>query len=69
MATGVGNGDLPKALRTVPTATLPPEPIRYLGGLVVRHATARKERAEDLSLKPGKVVKLLAGLDPTASKD
>jgi len=67
MATDGGNAGLPKALRTVPTKQLPPEPIRYVGGRLVRAAVARKERAEDLSLKPNPVDRLLASLDPTVS--
>ena len=42
----------------------PPEPIRFLGGLVVRVAVARKERAEDAGRRPGAVVAALAGLAP-----
>jgi hypothetical protein len=64
-----GNAGLPKSLRTVPTAQLPPEPVRYLGGRLVRAAIARKERAEDQSLKPGRVERLLSSLDPTSSDD
>jgi hypothetical protein len=44
---------------------MPPEPVRYLGGRVVRAATDRKERAEDLSLAPGRLTRLLAAMDPT----
>ena len=65
MATGSGDGGLPKALRTVPTAQLPPEPVRYLGGRLVRGAILRKERAQDLNLKPKRLDSLLASLDPT----
>jgi glycine/D-amino acid oxidase-like deaminating enzyme len=65
MATGTGTGDLPKALRTVPTAKLPPEPLRYAGGRLVRSAIARKERADDLNLRPSRVDNFLASLDPT----
>src|SRR5438105_3836933 len=45
---------------------LPPEPIRYLGGKVVRSAVARKERAEDAERAPRRVDLLLAGLAPAA---
>ncbi|HTW11632.1 MAG TPA: FAD-dependent oxidoreductase [Solirubrobacteraceae bacterium] len=62
-----GNAGLPKALRSVPSASLPPEPVRYLGGRLVRAAVARKEAAEDLAQKPGRAVSLLASLDPTQS--
>jgi len=65
MATGIGDGGLPKALRTVPSAQLPPEPLRYIGGHLVYGAVVRKERAEDLNLKPRRLDTLLASLDPT----
>jgi len=45
---------------------LPPEPIRYLGGRVVRSAVARKERAEDAGREPKRLDLLLAGLAPAA---
>jgi glycine/D-amino acid oxidase-like deaminating enzyme len=66
MATGSGDGDLPKALRTVPSVRLPPEPVRYLGGHLVHRAIVRKERAQDLNLKPKRLESFLASLDPTA---
>jgi putative aminophosphonate oxidoreductase len=44
---------------------LPPEPIRYLGGKVVRAAVARTEAAEDAGRRPRQVDLLLAGLAPT----
>jgi glycine/D-amino acid oxidase-like deaminating enzyme len=65
MATGIGDGGLPKALRSVPSAQLPPEPLRYIGGRLVYGAIVRKERAEDLNLKPRRLDTLLASLDPT----
>jgi glycine/D-amino acid oxidase-like deaminating enzyme len=65
MATGTGDGGLPKALRTVPTAQLPPEPVRYLGGHLVYGAIVRKERSADLNLKPKRLDSFLASLDPT----
>jgi glycine/D-amino acid oxidase-like deaminating enzyme len=65
MATGMGDGGLPKALRTVPSAQLPPEPVRYIGGRLVYGAIVRKERAEDLNLKPRRLDTLLTSLDPT----
>jgi glycine/D-amino acid oxidase-like deaminating enzyme len=42
----------------------PPEPIRYPGGMLVRAAVARKEKAEDAGRKPGRVVSAVAGLAP-----
>ena len=47
-------------------AGLPPEPIRYLGGRVVRSAVARKEQAEDAARTPRRIDVLLAGLAPAA---
>lgn len=69
MAVGSPNTDLPKGLRSVPSAQMPPEPIRYIGGRLVRAAVARKERAEDLAARPGRLDVLLASLDPTVSSD
>ncbi len=66
MATGNGDGDLPTALRTVPAAQLPPEPVRYVGGHLVYGAIVRRERAADSGLKPKRLDSLLASLDPTA---
>jgi glycine/D-amino acid oxidase-like deaminating enzyme len=60
-----GTAGLPGGLRSVPTAPLPPEPIRYIGGRLVRAAIARKEHSEDLGLKPRTADRLLAALDPT----
>lgn len=65
LATSGGTAGLPAGLRSVPTAPLPPEPIRYVGGRLVRAAIARKERSEDLGLKPRAADRLLAALDPT----
>ena len=47
-----------------PTA-LPPEPLRYLGGRVVRAAVARTEAAEDAGRRPRRVDLLLASLAPS----
>jgi len=49
-----------------PPAGLPPEPVRYLGGRIVRSAVARKERAEDAMRKPRRLDTLLANLAPAA---
>ena len=56
---------LPAALRTVPRALMPPEPIRYVGGRIVRSAIARKEASEDLAARPRRMDSFLASLDPT----
>lgn len=60
-----GDAGLPEALRTVPRRRLPPEPIRYAGGRLVRAAIARAESSEDLGTKPSLVTSLIAKLDPT----
>lgn len=60
-----GDAGLPAGMRRVPRVRLPPEPIRFLGGRIVRAATDHKERAEDLNLPPGRIVRGLARLDPT----
>jgi glycine/D-amino acid oxidase-like deaminating enzyme len=60
-----GDAGLPAALRTVPTAPMPPEPIRYLGGRLVRGAIARKEQSEDSGRRPRIADRFLAALDPT----
>ena len=44
--------------------SFPPEPFRYVGGLAVRAAVARKERAEDAGLVAGRATRALAGLAP-----
>jgi putative aminophosphonate oxidoreductase len=45
---------------------LPPEPIRYLGGKIVRAAVGRKERAEDAGREPRRLDLFIAGLAPAA---
>jgi putative aminophosphonate oxidoreductase len=47
-----------------PVGRFPPEPVRYVGGLVVRAAVARKERAEDAGRRPDPLTTRLAGLAP-----
>ena len=48
-----------------PPSGLPPEPLRYFGGRVVRGAVARKERAEDAGRPPAMIDRALARLAPT----
>jgi glycine/D-amino acid oxidase-like deaminating enzyme len=43
---------------------LPPEPIRYLGGRLVRSAVARTEAAEDDRRRPRRIDLMLASLAP-----
>lgn len=47
-----------------PLGSFPPEPFRFIGGLVVRAAVARKERAEDEGRRPDAMTVRLAGLAP-----
>ena len=44
---------------------LPPDPIRYLGGLLVRRAVMAKDRAEDEGRVPSALVRRLAGFAPS----
>ncbi|HEY6397320.1 MAG TPA: FAD-binding oxidoreductase, partial [Solirubrobacteraceae bacterium] len=60
---------IPEALKSTPSGRLPPEPFRYLGGLAVRAATARKEANEDLGRRTGPVTAMIARLDPTSFVD
>ena len=68
-ALGRDVSQVPEALRRVPAPGLPPEPLRRLGGAVVRAAVARKESAEDAERRPGWPTRALAGLDPTSFVD
>jgi glycine/D-amino acid oxidase-like deaminating enzyme len=47
-----------------PPRGLPAEPIRYVGGRVVRSAVARKERAEEAGRRPARIDRALARLAP-----
>lgn len=47
-----------------PLGTLPPEPIRYIGGRMVQAAATRKDRAEDEGRQPSRIDAFLAGLAP-----
>ena len=49
--------------------SFPPEPIRFIGGHVVREAIVRKERAEENGRTPSKLAVLLADLAPTGLED
>ncbi len=60
-----GTAGLPPAMRSVPRRPMPPEPIRYVGGRVVRAAIARKEHSEDLGRRPRLADRFIAALDPT----
>jgi glycine/D-amino acid oxidase-like deaminating enzyme len=47
-----------------PVGSFPPEPVRYLGGRLVRGAVERKEDAEDRGRRPSRATLLLANLAP-----
>lgn len=51
-----------------PLGHFPPEPIRYVGSIVVRNAIRRKERAEDENREPWMVDKLLSKFANAAGK-
>jgi putative aminophosphonate oxidoreductase len=51
------------------TEPFPPEPLRSLGGRVVRAAVARKEAAEDEGRRPDPLTSALAGLTPSTRGD
>ena len=57
------------ALTRPPQGRLPVEPFRFLGGLVVRGAIARKERLEDAGGRPDALTAAVARLDPTSFVD
>ncbi len=48
-----------------PVGTFPPEPVRYLGGRIVRSAVARKEEAEDTGGRASRLTLMLADLAPS----
>lgn len=47
-----------------PPGGVPPEPIRYIGGMLVKGAIGRKEQAEDQGRRPTRLAHLLARLAP-----
>lgn len=69
MALGQAAEEVPEALQRPGSGGMPPEPIRYLGGRLVREAVRRKESAEDREEVPGRLLSRLAGLDPTSFTD
>ncbi|MEA2422705.1 MAG: hypothetical protein QOF55_1804 [Thermoleophilaceae bacterium] len=50
--------------RGVPEARFPPEPVRFLGGALVRRAVGRRERLETAGRRAGAVTRALASLAP-----
>lgn len=69
MVLGREVGRLPESLRRPRGGRMPPEPVRYLAGRVVREAVRRKEAAEDLGRTPGRLLAGVASLDPTGFTD
>jgi glycine/D-amino acid oxidase-like deaminating enzyme len=53
------------ALARPPSGSYPPEPLRYMGGRLVRAAVVRKERAEDQGRRPGRITLALSRLAPS----
>jgi glycine/D-amino acid oxidase-like deaminating enzyme len=49
-----------------PSTILPPEPFRFLGGLLVRAAIRSKESVEDQEKKPSRLLCRITELDPTS---
>ncbi|MHB1468773.1 MAG: NAD(P)/FAD-dependent oxidoreductase [Solirubrobacteraceae bacterium] len=60
---------VPESLRRPLGAHMPPEPVRYLAGRIVRESVRRKEDAEDLGRSPGRLLRAVAALDPTSFTD
>lgn len=68
MVLGVDNAWTRSPLVRGPLGHFPPEPIRYLGSIVVRDAIRRKERAEDDNRQPWLLDKMLSKLASAAGK-
>ncbi|MCY4337529.1 MAG: FAD-dependent oxidoreductase [Gammaproteobacteria bacterium] len=56
-------------VREQPGRDLPMEPVRYLGGHLVRAAVAMKDRAETRDRKPGFITQKIASLAPKGVED
>lgn len=67
----LGGDDVLKgsALTRPQPGALPPEPLRYVGGRIVRSAIERKEAREDQGRKPDPITATVARLDPTSFID
>ncbi|QXH44855.1 FAD-dependent oxidoreductase [Pseudomonas xanthosomatis] len=68
LALGLDNPWTRSPLVKGPLGQFPPEPIRYLGSLMVRNAIRRKERAEDHGLRPRRLDVRLARFAAAAGK-
>ncbi len=62
LALARGDGDSRLAIVDSPPGRVPPEPLRYLGGTVVRRALLRRERLEEQGRRPGPLTRFVAGL-------
>jgi hypothetical protein len=45
-----------------PPVRVPPEPLRYAGGTIVRAALLRRERLEEQGRRPGPLTRAISGL-------
>jgi glycine/D-amino acid oxidase-like deaminating enzyme len=50
------------AIVNPPPVRVPPEPLRFVGGSIIRRALLRKETAEERGRRPGRVSALIAGI-------
>jgi hypothetical protein len=69
LALGIDDEWSRSALVDSPHLHFPPEPIRYLGGHVIRRAVMRKEHAERRHHPPGPLATRLAKLAPAGLED
>ncbi len=69
MALGIRDEWSTGGLTSMPETSLPFEPLRFVGGQMVRAAIARKEGIEDRGARPGLLTRAVAGLDPTGFVD
>ncbi|KNX77645.1 FAD-dependent oxidoreductase [Pseudomonas sp. 250J] len=68
LALGQDNAWTRSPLVKGPLGQFPPEPVRYLGSLLVRNAIRRKERAEDRGVRPRRLDVRLAKFAAAAGK-
>jgi putative aminophosphonate oxidoreductase len=68
MVLGLDNAWTRSPLTAGPRGYFPPEPIRYLGSLMVRNAIRRKESAEDRHVEPWLIDKMLSKFANAAGK-
>ncbi len=64
LALGLDDEWASSQLTGLPEGRFPPEPFRYVGGLALKGAIVRRERAEDAGRRPGRLSSLIAGLAP-----